>query len=670
MKKLILLLVVSFSNLIFSQKYELGEVTIDELKQKRHSKDTTVAAAILFKKGVSKIEYSETNGFELIVEVQTKIKIYKKEGYDFANQQIRYYDDGSARERVLISEANSYNLVDNKVVKAKLKRESEFDERINKFRKVKKILFPEVKAGTIIEFKYKIISPFFSDVRDWNFEQRIPVNFSEYQTRIPEYFSYNIRQKGSFFPTIKKESSTKSIIFREKERSVGQGFSSVSTTFTQSSVDYTEDIITYTLQDIPAIKDEGFVNNIDNYTTGVIYELSTVKYPNSMLRTYSTDWETVVQKIYDNENFGTELNKNGYFEKEILTLVQGLSTRDEKIAAIFNYVKSTIKWNGYGGYTCEDGVKAAYKNKTGNVAEINLMLTAMLRFVGIDANPILISTRDNGIALFPSRTAFNYVIAGVEIENDVILLDATEKYSIPYILPERAINWNGRIIRKNGSSANISLTPNFISKEITNLLINVNSEGKIDGKVRAQKNDYVAFQFRNSYNALSEESYLEKIEKKLHDSEIADYKIENKHDLGKPIVETFSFVNSNEVEKIGDKIYINPLVFFALHENPFKQDKREYPVDFTFPEQDKYQVIINLPDNYVVESIPTPVNLVFSDKALGFLFNISNSGKQIQIISQLDINTSIVSQDNYEELKAFFSEVVKKQTEKIVLKKV
>jgi hypothetical protein len=63
---------------------------------------------------------------------------------------------------------------------------------------------------------------------------------------------------------------------------------------------------------------------------------------------------------------------------------------------------------------CNEGVKKAYKDKTGNVAEINLMLTAMLRYAGLNANPVLVSTRSNGIAIFPNRTAFNYVIAAVE----------------------------------------------------------------------------------------------------------------------------------------------------------------------------------------------------------------------------------------------------------------
>jgi hypothetical protein len=68
-----------------------------------------------------------------------------------------------------------------------------------------------------------------------------------------------------------------------------------------------------------------------------------------------------------------------------------LTNQDEIILAILNYVKATVKWNDYYGFSCDDGVKTAYKNKLGNVAEINLMLTAMLRTAGLKANPVLVS---------------------------------------------------------------------------------------------------------------------------------------------------------------------------------------------------------------------------------------------------------------------------------------
>jgi hypothetical protein len=65
----------------------------------------------------------------------------------------------------------------------------------------------------------------------------------------------------------------------------------------------------------------------------------------------------------------------------------------------------------------------------------------------LTANPVLVSTRSNGIALFQIGTAFNYVIAAVEDGQNLILLDATDAF-FSNILPLRDLNWVGSLIRK------------------------------------------------------------------------------------------------------------------------------------------------------------------------------------------------------------------------------
>src|SRR5690606_34165552 len=133
------------------------------------------------------------------------------------------------------------------------------------------------------------------------------------------------------------------------------------------------------------------------------------------------------------------------FENDVNNLVASVSNPMERASLIFNFVKSKVKWNGYVGISSKEGVRKAYKDQTGNVAEINLMLTAMLRHAGLNANPVLISTKQNGIPLFPTLDGYNYVISGIETEQGVILLDASNKYSMPNILPSRVLNWEGRI---------------------------------------------------------------------------------------------------------------------------------------------------------------------------------------------------------------------------------
>lgn len=650
-----------------AQVYKLGKVSVAELEEKAHPKDPSAAAAILFKKGEVRFEYSQEKGFEMVTVVKTRIKIYKKEGYEWANKGIQYYLKGDLEEGVSFSDAITFNLVGGKIEKTKLKSDGEFDEKINKNWGRKKIAMPNVKEGSIIEYEYTIRTPRKSVLKEWFFQTSIPVNHSEFITYIPEYFVYNPNPKGYIYPKVTVDKSQKSIIISSKERS---GWKTSKTTFSQDKIDYQETKTTYLAENLPAMKAEAFVNNIDNYTASVSHELAMTKYPNSPVEMFSTDWESVAKKIYEDEDFGAELKKTGYFEEDINALIKGLTSQEEKIASIFNFVKTTVKWNDFYGYSCDEGVKKAYKDKTGNVAEINLMLTAMLRYAGLTSNPVLVSTRSNGIALFPNRTAFNYVITAVEINDDLILLDATEKYSIPNVLPSRDLNWSGRLIRKDGTSTEVDLMPKALSKENSNMNIVLGSNGSIDGKIRRQLTNHEALSFRQKHIVTSKDNYLEALENKNNNIEINDYVRENELELVKPIVESYSFKDSKTVEIINDKIYISPLIFLASKENPFKQEVREYPVDFGYPTENKYNINIEIPEGYVVESLPKAMNIATGENIGAFKYIIANEGNKIQVSITENINEAIVPADFYDVLKDFFQQIVDKQNEKIVLKKV
>lgn len=185
MKKQLIILLILSSNIFFAQKIELGKVTIEELKEKQHPKDSSAVAAYVFNKGKTYFQYTQDDGFSLITDVEVKIKIYKKEGYDWANKAIRYYIGNSgSKENVIFNKAATYNLVNGAIEKTKLKNEGEFTENVNKYWNVKKITMPNVKEGSIIEYSYTIKSPFISNLTDWDFQKSIPVNYSEYRTEI------------------------------------------------------------------------------------------------------------------------------------------------------------------------------------------------------------------------------------------------------------------------------------------------------------------------------------------------------------------------------------------------------------------------------------------------------------------------------------------------------
>ncbi|MFV8322307.1 DUF3857 domain-containing protein [Flavobacterium sp. LS2R12] len=651
-----------------AQEFKLGKVSIEELQEKNNPTDSTAVAAILFEKGAVDFEYSQDDGFKMITEVTTRIKIYKKEGYEWANKAVSYYIGSNAKEVVSFSDVVTYNFIDGKIEKTKLKSDGEFDEKVNKYWGQKKITLPNVKVGSVVEFKYIVRSSRFSELTEWSFQSSIPVNYSEFKTFIPEYFVYNPNIKGFISPKITKESSSKSLSYSYRPKaSPGERLGSIST---QEKLEFVETRTVYVAENLPAMKEEAYVNNIANYTTSVSHELSVIKFPNQPYKTLSADWASVTKTIYDYDDFGPELNKTGYFEEDLKVVIAGLSSPEEKFLAIFNYVKETVKWNDYYGYSCNDGVKKAYKDKTGNVAEINLMLTAMLRYAGLTANPVLVSTRSNGIALFPNRTAFNYVIAAVETPKGLVLLDATDRFSTPNVLPLRALNWVGRLIRNDGTSIEVDLMAKVPSNDVVMMSYEIDINGQVSGKLKRQRTDYNAIIFRGNIKNVKEDAYLEKLENDNNKIEISEYSRTNENDLKLPIVENFSFSGSNFSENIGGAIYINPMLFFAVEQNPFKQENRAYPVDYGFPFIDKYNITIKIPDGYKVETIPTPLLLNMEDNLGGFKFMINTSGNLIQLVLTHQINVPIVVADYYPMLKEFYQKMIEKQNERIVLIKI
>ena len=643
---------------VSAQKYELGKVTVEELMQKSHPQDTAAVAAILFKKATTFFNYAGKKGFTSYTDVELKIKIYKKEGFNWADVEIPYYVgyETIGQENIDIMSAYTYNLENNKVSREKVTNQGKFSQNLNEYWSKKTVSFPSVKEGSIIEIRYKLKTENLSVLPEFQFQYTIPVNYAELQTEIPEFYIYKGMLSGFVQLSTDQKMKLKVDSFTGEYNRTLQ-------------ITYKQIVTKYSANDIKPIIEEEFINNINNYYGKIQNELQTIRMPDEKPKQISKSWEDVAKSIFDDKDFGAELRKSDYYLTDLNLLVKDLTTEYEKIKAVFLYVQKRMNWNKKYGYYSKKGLDIAYKEKTGNVAEINLMLTAMLRKLGLDSNPVLISTRENGIAFFPNKTVFNYVISAVKIDGEMLLLDATEKYTDINFLPIRDLNWSGRSIEAYNVCNEIDLMPRKNSVDKTNILAEINSQGEIKGKIREQYFDYNALWFRSKFANVDKISCIEYIEKKYSGLEVSDYEVQNNNDISKPIIENYSFTYNNFVEIIGDKMYFSPLLHFTQTENPFKQESRLYPIDFVYPNQDKYSVSVQIPDGYIIESLPTSKALSLPDDLGNFKYNISNTGNQIQLMYSFDINASVIISELYEVVKAFYKEMISKQTEKIVLKK-
>jgi hypothetical protein len=129
-------------------------------------------------------------------------------------------------------------------------------------------------------------------------------------------------------------------------------------------------------------------------------------------------------------------------------------------------------------------------------------------------------------------------------------------------------------------------------------------------------------------------------------------------------------VSNNHCEIIDGKMYIAPLLFYNDTKNPFIQEKRQMPIYFGYPRQMKYNINIQIPKGYKVESLPDPIKILAIDSIGSFSFNLRTEGSKIQIAVTEELNLAMVPANYYDALKDFFQKMIATQNEKIVLTKI
>lgn len=643
--KPIILFLLLWTQLVMSQEVEFGEVSVAELSETEYALDKDANAAVLYR--YQDTYYLSNNGVSrLETKVQERIKIYNKDGFEYATEYISLFNGRSSNETVSKIKAFTYNLIGGKVVKTELDKDQIFKSELSYNYNQVKFTMPNVKEGSIVEFEYKISSPFIWNLDDFRFQRDIPVKKIEAQIRTPKGFNFKKTRKGNIF-------------FQPKVA-----------TKLDARVGIDMIVNTYNLSDVPALKDEPFVDNMSNYRAGVMFELLSIEIPGMATKNYSKSWGDVAKNIGKSTDYKKELDKTKSFDDDIDVLIAGESDPLKKTKIVFKHIKESTEWNGVDGIYLQNGLKKTLNEKKGNVADINLLLVAMLRYAGVDANPIVLSTKDNAIPYSPTLERLNYVIAQAKIGDKAYYMDATDEFSDLNLLPIKDYNWGGLMIDnlKSVWSRVYNIQPSKANNRYS-LKVDLSEDGTSSGQYMSSISNHTAYNFRNEVKDKDLSTRISEREGDFSGIEIEDYELKNEDAYEGSVSEKFSYFSDKGVDVIGDKIYVYPMMFLRTEENPFKQEKREFPVDFGYSNMNRYNIEIFIPDGYVVESLPKPVAVELPEELGRFKYVIKNNGAKILLSVNFGINKAIISASNYVALKEYFNQIITKQAEQIVLAK-
>jgi len=678
MTKIIILLMVAFmlSVRLVAQdasegpKVRFEKVSEEELAMKTYSNDTTAEAVILYDDGSSYVKYEVEKGFVLTFERFVRIKILKQGGVDWGNFSIALYSYNSNREEMTSAKGTTFNLENGKTVKSELKKDAIFRERQNKYYETVRLSMPSVKVGSVIDLKYRISTELTWNLQTWKFQYKIPVKWSQYHVVYPEYFTYNHSSLGYhrlLYNKTDQRNETISYTTRGDDSNVRVGVSPTE----NHNITYMAKVFDYAVKDVPAMKSEPYLTTLDNYTTQVKFELANSNFTQvgGSFKNYTTSWMDVARQLKESENFGLQLKGNGFADDAVSELIKGIADDQKKLEIIYNHVQKAMKWDGRKTIFTDKSLKKAYSDKTGNSAEINLLLTVMLNKAGISANPVILSTRENGILLMTNASISdcNYVIVQAIVNGKPILLDATESNLQAGAIPFRCLNGDGHLIK--GEETQVVPLVNLQSMESIVVELGI-KDGKMTGSINKKVAGLSALNFRESVKtAGGQKEHFDKLKNSSVDLDYIDYKYNNLDSLNLPVYLNYKFAMKEGQESDAGIIYIDPILFDRQKNNPFTSPTREYPVDFGLPFSQVYNLQLTIPEGYSVEELPKNNSILLPEKGGKFQYQVSQVGNKIVLNFRFSIDKALFIPSEYKNLQEFYNLVINKQAEQIILKK-
>ncbi|MFN8258461.1 MAG: DUF3857 domain-containing protein [Bacteroidales bacterium] len=643
-----------FNLTLFAQKdvVKFGKVSDAEVNMTVYEKDTSASAVLLLDYGMLDINYLSTIGdFILDFTVHRKIKILTKDGLDYANQSVSLYDSKSGDDEVLLDfKAQTYNMENGKQVISKITKKEIFTEQKSENYIAKKFALTNVKVGSVIEYEYTIRSPYFWSIEPWYFQAEIPIVVSDLRLKEPEYFSFKKVSGGYIMPSLNETNSERGVF----PGGGGDGYN----------------ISTYrwVYKDVPAFKNEEYITTPKDYQAKIDFELQSVQVPGIAYKSFLSSWKQIGADLMEDDNFGGALNRHGMV-KELTDQINPNDSVEKKIETAYLLIKKMMKWDESYGIYISNTLKSVSTKKQGSMAEINLLLVNLLRSVGVEAYPVLISTRSHGKInqFYPRISSFNTVLALAKVKGKNILMDATIAYLRPGQLTYNTINGEGLMVDKNLIAwVPLLSTEQYITSSLASIEI---KEGQIKAKLTRSTKSLEALNKRQKIASEGKDKYIENYKKNNSEWEISEYLIENDNNPSEALIEKINISNFTNIDAESDIIYIPSVLIDKIEKNPFSSETREYPVDFAVPINEKYILSIAIPEGYQVDELPKAVSIKMPDNGASFVYQVQQVQNNIQVVSQLKITRTLYLPDEYQLLKELFTNIISKYGEQIVLKK-
>lgn len=628
-----------------------GKVDKEDLEMKACEFEKDANAEVLIDKGD---QYYDQR-LNVVVDHHKRIKIFNDNGKDQANIKLEYIANNNL-EYITGIQAETVNEENGKTVVTKLERSQIFKQTIDKYRNAYVFTMPNVKPGSVIDIKYTWTSNNPDFLPTWFFQEKVPVRYSELDSSIPEYFYFST--KTNFLaPYTVNQSST------------GNGTLMVD----NNTLTYSTQVQKRVMVNIPSLNEEPYMTSINDNLQHISFVMTSFRPPLGFVQNGNDSWSRVAGYLIDDDDFGSQLKRKLAGEDDLITKAKALKTDDEKIAFLFNQVKSTLKWNSDDQWYTLDGTNRAWENKTGNSTEINLILYHLLKKSGIEAYPMVVSTREHGKVnpVYPFINQFNRGVVYIPVDSTKeYILDASDKFNIYNETPKELLNSSGLYINPEKKTYDlVYLVKKAPVRQSIFINAQIKPDGKLDGTADISSFSYNRIEEMDRYKTDGEQKYIDYLKDHDNNLKISSIKMDNMDDDTLPLVQHVNF-NLDLAGSDDSYIYVNPNLFTSLHSNPFINDTRATDIDFGCQNTLTLNAVYKLPAGYKVDALPKNISMTTPNQDVMFrrMMGQQQDGS-VAVRYVIAYKKSIYFKEDYPNFHEFFKKMFEMLNEQIVLKK-
>lgn len=345
--------------------------------------------------------------------------------------------DRYSEESVEDVKATAYNLQGSKVVKSVLKKGAFVETKIDDQHYQVEFTVPDVKEGTVIEYEYTLHSELFWLLHDWFAQCEIPVVYAKLDMNIPRYLLFNLEEHGVQRLITSCESGT----MRFKLESDPLAAQTVVPSNHYISVG----------RNLKGMKQGNGVWSMQDNCAGITALLKHYSMRGAAVVDYTRTWEQIDEMVLKSDDLGKQLQEHSPLAAELKEAkIEEIADMRQRAEAVAKLVLSKVEWNGRYEMSPAN-TEETLKNGGGSNVDINMLLLQSLQDVGLNAAPVMLRMRNQGVLTmdYPSVQKYTTFIVGVVLPQGNLYLDASSADGHFNALPELLQVEKARLVLKD-----------------------------------------------------------------------------------------------------------------------------------------------------------------------------------------------------------------------------